>query len=106
MLESAQIERPDMKAIRAALLAALPAACLFAVIGSTPSVAEIYRPWCAQYYGFGGGSSNCGFTSYAQCMQTAGPGTGAWCVQNPWYLAYGAGDTKPDGTGHRTRTRR
>jgi hypothetical protein len=25
-------------------------------------------------------------------MMTAGPGTGASCVQNPWYLAYGSGE--------------
>jgi hypothetical protein len=43
------------------------------------------------YQGTRGGARNCGFTSFAQCMMTAGPGTGASCVQNPWYLAYGSG---------------
>jgi hypothetical protein len=57
-----------------------------------PSYAEIYRPWCAVYSSSrGGGARNCGFTSFQQCMMTAGPGTGASCVQNPWYLAYGSG---------------
>jgi Protein of unknown function (DUF3551) len=56
-----------------------------------PSYAEIYRPWCAVYQSSRGGSTNCGFISYQQCMMTAGPGTGAYCVQNPWYLAYGSG---------------
>jgi hypothetical protein len=91
-----------MKKICAALLA-LP---LSALVDAAPSVAEIYRPWCAQYYGFGGGSSNCGFTSYAQCMQTAGPGTGAWCVQNPWYLAYGPGSANDAQPARRNRSRR
>jgi Protein of unknown function (DUF3551) len=76
-----------MTAIRTALLAIF----LLAAVDGTPSVAEVYRPWCAQYYGFGSGGTNCSFTSYAQCMMTAGPGTGAWCVQNPFYLAYGPG---------------
>jgi hypothetical protein len=57
-----------------------------------PSYAEIYRPWCAVYQSSrGDGGTNCSFTSFEQCMMTAGPGTGASCVQNPWYLAYGSG---------------
>ena len=76
-----------MKPICTALLV-IP---LFTAIGAVPSAAEVYRPWCAQYYGFGSGGTNCSFTSYQQCMMTAGPGTGAWCVQNPFYLAYGSG---------------
>ena len=66
--------------------------------------AEIYRPWCAQYYGFGGGGTNCGFISYEQCMMTAF-GAGAWCVQNPWYLAYGDGSQKAAATARRARSR-
>jgi tripeptide aminopeptidase len=57
-----------MTAIRTALLAIV----LLAAVDGTPSVAEVYRPWCAQYYGFGGGSSNCSFTSYAHA-QSATP---------------------------------
>ena len=71
-----------------------------------PSAAEVYRPWCAQYQGSRSGALNCGFTSYAQCMMTAGPGTGAYCVQNPWYLAYGAGSGKVDPAGRGRRARR
>jgi hypothetical protein len=63
---------------------------LLAATGASPASAEIYRPWCAQYYGNNGGGTNCGFVSYDQCMMTA-RGAGAWCVQNPWYLAYGQG---------------
>jgi hypothetical protein len=39
-----------------------------ALVASVPhsAKAEIYRPWCAQYYGFGGGGTNCGFISYEQ----------------------------------------
>jgi uncharacterized protein DUF3551 len=84
----------------------LSAIFLLVTVGANPSVAEIYRPWCAQYFGFNDGATNCSFTSYAQCMMTAGPGTGAYCVQNPWYLAYGAGSGKVDPAGRGRRARR
>jgi hypothetical protein len=60
---------------------ALLALATLTVIDVRPSVAEIYRPWCADY----GGSTNCGFTSFEQCRMTAS-GTNTFCVQNPWYL--------------------
>src|SRR6476646_9129831 len=86
----------------------LLAALLFAspLVASVPhsAEAESYRPWCAQYYGFGGGGTNCGFISYEQCMMTAF-GAGAWCVQNPWYLAYGDGSQKTAATARRARSR-
>jgi hypothetical protein len=69
----------------------LLALAALAAIDARSSNAEIYRPWCAVYQGSGRGATNCGFTSFQQCMMTAGPGTGASCVQNPWYLAYGQG---------------
>jgi hypothetical protein len=68
----------------------LSAIFVLAAAHASPASAEVYRPWCAQYYGVNGGGKNCGFVSYEQCMMTA-RGAGAWCVQNPWYLAYGAG---------------
>jgi len=70
-------------------------------IDARPAVAEIYRPWCVEYWGSRGGATNCGFHSYQQCLMTATPGSGAHCVQNPWYLQYGSGDT----AGRRVRTR-
>ncbi len=45
-------------------------------------------PWCAQYAGAGGGATNCGFVSYAQCMQTL-QGMGGFCVQNTQYAPPG-----------------
>ena len=83
--------------------AALACSALGASV-TTPAEAEIYRPWCAQYYVFGGGGTNCGFISYEQCMMTAF-GAGAWCVQNPWYLAYGDGSQKTAATARRARSR-
>jgi hypothetical protein len=38
-------------------------------------------PWCAQYGGRGGGGTNCGFYSFAQCM-AAVSGTGGFCTRN------------------------
>jgi hypothetical protein len=32
-------------------------------------------------------------------------GAGAWCVQNPWYLAYGDGSQKTAATARRARSR-
>jgi hypothetical protein len=70
--------------------------CSLAGFDVRPAASEIYRPWCAQYYSSSGnGATNCGFTSYEQCMMTATPGSGAFCVQNPWYLAYGPGQPGP-----------
>jgi hypothetical protein len=71
------------------LVCSLVGGALFA----SPSSAEVYRrPWRAQYYGNNGGGTNCGFVSYEQCMMTA-RGAGAWCVRNPWNVAYGHGRT-------------
>ena len=41
-------------------------------------------PWCAQYMGLGG--SNCGFTTFAQCMATLA-GMGGFCNANTQYVA-------------------
>jgi hypothetical protein len=51
-----------------------------AMASPRPSIAETYRPWCADY----GGSTNCGFHTYEQCKMTAS-GTNTFCVHNPWY---------------------
>lgn len=69
--------------IRAVTIAA--ALVALAGVGAPPASAEVYRPWCVHYFGRGG--TNCGFNSYAQCMETA-RGAGAYCNQNPWYLQY------------------
>ena len=55
-----------------------------AVAMGDPAQAQNY-PWCAQYAGAGGGATNCGFVSYAQCMQTL-QGMGGFCVQNTQYF--------------------
>ena len=91
-----------MKAIRAVALVLTLSP--IAAIDARPTAGEVYRPWCVHYLPDNG--TNCGFTSYDQCMMTATPGSGAHCVQNPWYLQYGPGGQKPDTTGRAERTRR
>lgn len=87
-----------MTTIRVSL--AVLAFCSLSLLDARPSAAEIYRPWCAQYTGSRSGATNCGFVSYQQCMATAF-GAGAYCVQNPWYLAYGSGSGSGRGNGRR-----
>jgi Protein of unknown function (DUF3551) len=58
-----------------------------AAVEARQAGAEIYRPWCVQY--FGNGRTSCAFDSFEQCMETA-RGNGAYCHQNPWYLQYGS----------------
>jgi Protein of unknown function (DUF3551) len=72
-----------MTTIRTAAVTLLALGAL-TIIDMRPSAAETYRPWCAQDSGRSG-ARNCSFSSFEQCMMTAGPGTGASCVQNPFY---------------------
>jgi hypothetical protein len=90
-----------MKTIRATIVLLLAAGPLSA-IDARPSGAETYKPWCAVYTGRGGGR-NCSFNSFQQCMMTAGPGTGASCAQNPWYLWYGSNSSGTTRQGGRRR---
>ncbi len=57
---------------------------LWAVLGfvaAAPAGAVEY-PWCANFAD--GAGTNCGFTSYEQCMLTA-RGSGGYCAQNTFY---------------------
>jgi hypothetical protein len=49
---------------------------------NTPTKAQNY-PWCAIYSGRAGGT-NCGFTTFQQCMDTA-RGLGSFCQPNTQY---------------------
>jgi hypothetical protein len=92
-----------MTAIRTAVT--LLGVCVITFVDIAPSFAVTYRPWCVVYIGRGGRS--CAFTSFEQCMMTAGPGTGGSCEQNPWYLWYGEhGERDPGTTGQGERARR
>ena len=41
-------------------------------------------PWCAIYSGDMGGATNCGFTTFQQCMATVS-GMGGFCQPNTQY---------------------
>jgi len=52
----------------------------------TPARAQNY-PWCA-IYNAGDNGSNCGFTSFPQCMATVS-GIGGFCERNNTYVPPG-----------------
>jgi hypothetical protein len=59
---------------------------ILAAIAVTGTRAEAQNyPWCADYGGSMGGASNCGFVSFAQCMQTLA-GNGGFCNVNTQYV--------------------
>ncbi len=61
------------------------AICVAAATG-TPAKAQNY-PWCAEYGGGepGGGGTNCGFTTFEQCLETL-RGMGGFCNRNTQYV--------------------
>jgi len=52
------------------------------VFGTSAAHAQEY-PWCAEYGGRQGGT-NCGFTSWRQCM-AAVSGNGGYCTENRFF---------------------
>ena len=65
----------------ATILAALAAPTLLA---PSAARASIEYPWCAVYGGRGGGGTNCGFSTWDQCMATVS-GIGGFCEPNQFY---------------------
>ena len=56
-----------------------------ALIGGENRADAQNYPWCAIYSGgMGGGGTNCGFTTFQQCMDTA-RGLGSLCQPNTQY---------------------
>jgi hypothetical protein len=70
------LKRPCIKAVFG--LAAVAAPLLLAA----PASAQTY-PWCA-YYGGGFSGTNCGFSTFAQCMADVN-GIGGFCQENNMY---------------------
>lgn len=62
------------------------AAALIGLVGiGAPAEAQNY-PWCAYYSGsMGGGGTNCGFLTFAQCMDTLS-GIGGICMRNTQFV--------------------
>jgi hypothetical protein len=92
-----------MRTIRVALV--VLTAFVLTAIDAQSAAAETYRPWCVQYQGRDG-AMTCIFSSREQCMMTATPGTGGFCVQNPWYLQYGPGGPSTETRGRGEPRRR
>jgi hypothetical protein len=70
-------------------LALFAAVSIAAVAAFASPAAAIEYPWCAEYSGQdAGGGRNCGFVSYAQCMETA-RGMGSTCEPNLFYKGAG-----------------
>ena len=67
------------------------------IVLNTPTKAQNY-PWCAIYSGGFAGGTNCGFTTFEQCMETA-RGLGSLCQPNTQYVP-------PPGPHPYTRQRR
>jgi hypothetical protein len=63
----------------------LPALAALTLLTPTVGHADSY-PWCAQYGRSGDGGRNCGFVSFAQCMDTV-RGIGGFCERNQFYTA-------------------
>jgi hypothetical protein len=61
------------------------AVCVMTAGIGPPAQAQDY-PWCAQFSGLGG--TNCGFTTFEQCMATLA-GIGGFCNANTQYVAPG-----------------
>jgi hypothetical protein len=61
-----------------------------------PSAAQNY-PWCAYYSGVDGAGTNCGFSTWRQCMDALS-GNGGYCAENPMY--------RPESVGNRHSARR
>jgi hypothetical protein len=59
--------------------------CVALLAIGTRAEAQNY-PWCAIYGGFDDGGTNCGFTTFQQCMDTA-RGMGNLCQPNTQYIS-------------------
>lgn len=79
---------------------ALSLLCLLPSIET--SQAEITYPWCANYGGGRGGSRNCGFWTYGQCM-AALSGNGGYCEVNAMYRGPSPGQIPPPAPPPRQR---
>jgi len=66
------------------LLLFISGMCVGIACTEKPAQAQNY-PWCAIYSGgASGGGTNCGFTTFEQCMETA-RGLGSLCQPNTQY---------------------
>ena len=77
---------------------ALAILAITAVLMAAQAQAQTYDPAypvCLQTYGIEGGYIACGYTSLAQCAQSAS-GRAAQCIVNPFFIAPRAGEGRHD----------
>ncbi len=69
-----------------AVMYLIPAGAVFcAIVVAIPIAAQAQNyPWCSSFHD--GAGTNCGFSTYEQCMATA-RGTGGYCAPNNSYVA-------------------
>jgi hypothetical protein len=73
---------------------------LVAAIAIAPRAqAQSNYPWCS-IYGSGFSGTNCGFTTFEQCLENV-RGIGGFCQQNDWYHSSAA--AAPQYSGHKHR---
>jgi hypothetical protein len=80
-------------------ISALPILATATVLITAPTQAQTYNPdypFCLQVYGIAGSYVACGYTSLAQCAQSAS-GRAAQCINNPYF----AGAQLPAGPHYR-----
>jgi hypothetical protein len=80
----------------------ISALAIATILATAPARAQTYNPdypVCLQVYGIGGGYIACGYTSLAQCAQSAS-GRAAQCIINP-YFANAHGPAGPHHRRHR-----
>jgi hypothetical protein len=69
-----------------------------AFCGAGPASADQYK-WCAVGTGVGGGGTNCGYTTYEQCLAST-RGSGGFCQPNQFYT----GDESTPKTAKKKKT--
>jgi hypothetical protein len=79
------------------------AALALTALGGLDRAQAVEYPWCAQYTGERGASTNCGFSTWEQCMDTV-RGVGGFCRENGFYYAQRSSD-RPVEPRPRKRTR-
>lgn len=79
----------------------IPVGVVFSAIVVAISIAVQAQnyPWCSNFHD--GAGTNCGFSTYEQCMATA-RGTGGYCAPNNSYVALRPAKS----SGHARRKRR
>lgn len=72
--------------MRASILVSLGVA-VGVTLGAAPAEARDY-PWCLEESSRGGFVTNCGYTSFAQCLASRSTPSGGNCYRNPAFRGF------------------